>query len=320
MTELRDRWAVVWPPALAAVVVSAVGVPAAVASYRHARAVVEANGDPVMAPWLPLSVDGMLVAALVVIWVRRHRGDPAGWGPWAAFGFGMVVTVAANLAAVSLAAKSIGNLLTAALTQAAPGVTEGPGVAAYLVALFPPLALAITLELVALVAYRTRPVGATGDASTAPVAAVDHPSADRPVDDVEPATAPLPVVATAVAAKWPMAAVEALPVDPVDRSGGEPVISTASPAVESTGTDDVESTTPTGSRPVDADQAPAGDTDQDDDLLKEATTWATGSNPTPGWRKVQAEFPELSQYQARRVATAVKDRPVDRPLRAVAGS
>jgi hypothetical protein len=128
------RWPRVWPPLLAVTVVSAVGAPAATASYRHARDVVRAVGDPVMAPWLPLSVDGMLLAALVVIWVRRHRGEPAGAGPWAAFGFGMLVTVAANLAAV----------------------TE-PSPKAYAVALFPPLALAITLELVALVAGRTEP-------------------------------------------------------------------------------------------------------------------------------------------------------------------
>lgn len=317
MTDLRDRWAVVWPPALAAVVVSAVGVPAAVASYRHARAVVEANGDPVMAPWLPLSVDGMLVAALVVIWVRRHRGDPAGWGPWAAFGFGMVVTVAANLAAVSLAAKSIGNLLTAAMLQAAPGAVEGPGVAAYLVALFPPLALAITLELVALVAYRTRPAAPTVDVSTAPVDPVDHPAADRPVDDVESATAPLPVVATAVAAKWPV---------------GVAALSTGSPVDEAVDSSDSESTTPTGS-PVAAptggpDQAPTGATESTPtgsagrpiDLVKSATAWATGNTPPPGWRKVQAEFPDLSQHQARQVATAAKQTSTGRPLRAVAGS
>ncbi|RUQ02517.1 DUF2637 domain-containing protein [Microbacterium sp. HSID17254] len=94
-------WSRTWPALLALSTVGAVGVPAAVASYRHARDVIATNGDPVMAPWLPLSVDGMLVAALVVIWVRRHRGDPAGVFPWLAFGFGMVVTILANLAAVA---------------------------------------------------------------------------------------------------------------------------------------------------------------------------------------------------------------------------
>lgn len=130
----RHWWSRTWPALLAVSTVGAVGVPAAVASYRHAHDVIATNGDPVMAPWLPLSVDGMLVAALVVIWVRRHRGDRAGVFPWLAFGFGMVVTILANLAAVAQ-----------------------PRPEAVAVALFPPLALAITLELVALVAYRSRP-------------------------------------------------------------------------------------------------------------------------------------------------------------------
>lgn len=131
MLDVRETWTRAWPPLLAVGVVSAVGAPAAVASYRHARDVVASTGDTVMAPWLPLSVDGLLVAALVVIWVRRRRGERAGWGPWGAFLFGMVVTILANLAAVTV-----------------------PSVKAYAVALFPPLAFAITLELVALVAHR----------------------------------------------------------------------------------------------------------------------------------------------------------------------
>lgn len=110
-----------------ALLVLAVGAPAAVASYRHARTVVERSGDLAMAPWLPLTTDGMLLAALVVIWVRRLSGQAIGRGPWAAFWTGMAATVAANLAA-------------------APPTVEG-----YVVALWPPICLAITLELVALV-------------------------------------------------------------------------------------------------------------------------------------------------------------------------
>jgi hypothetical protein len=48
------------------------GGPGAVVSYRHARDVIAQAGDPVMAPWLALTTDRMLVAALVVILVRRH--------------------------------------------------------------------------------------------------------------------------------------------------------------------------------------------------------------------------------------------------------
>ncbi|WP_240157871.1 DUF2637 domain-containing protein [Pseudonocardia broussonetiae] len=126
-----EWWVRTWPGLLGVVVVLTVAAPAAVASYLHARTVV-ARHDPVMAPFLPLSVDGMLLAALVVMWVRRRRGVPVGRGPWAAFVFGIVVTIAANSAAV-----------------------VEPSVEAYAVNLFPPVALAVALELVALVAGRT---------------------------------------------------------------------------------------------------------------------------------------------------------------------
>lgn len=123
LVEHRVRW-------FGALVVTAVGTPAAVASYRHARTVVERSGDPVMAAWLPLTTDGMLLAALTVMWARRVSGDPVGRGPWCAFALGMVATVATNLAAAL------------------------PTVEGYVVALWPPVALAVTLELVALLVGR----------------------------------------------------------------------------------------------------------------------------------------------------------------------
>ncbi|MFR9803135.1 DUF2637 domain-containing protein [Pseudonocardia sp. RS010] len=164
----RERWARTWPVLLAVSTVSAVGGPAAVASYRHARDVIARAGDPVMAPWLALTTDGMLVAALVVIWHRRHRGEAAGRGPWAAFWAGMVATIAANLAAAE------------------------PTVTGYVVALWPPVCLAITLELVALVAHRTaRPgEGGTAEGHTAGAEIAVEPLAlvasgeDMPADDL----------------------------------------------------------------------------------------------------------------------------------------
>ena len=128
---MRMGWARIWPSLLAAITLPAVGGPAAVASYRHARDVVAEHGDPVMAPWLALTTDGMLLAALVVIWVRRHRRQPVGIGPWAAFWAGMAATIAANLAAAQ------------------------PTPVGIVVALWPPVCLAITLELIALVASPT---------------------------------------------------------------------------------------------------------------------------------------------------------------------
>jgi hypothetical protein len=56
---MGERWVRVWPSLLALVTLPAVGGPAAVASYRHARDVIAEHGDPVMAPWLALTTDGM---------------------------------------------------------------------------------------------------------------------------------------------------------------------------------------------------------------------------------------------------------------------
>lgn len=106
-----------------------------------------------MAPWLALTTDGMLRAALVVIWVRRHRHEPVGVGPWAAFWAGMTATIAANLAAAQ------------------------PTTVGIVVALWPPICLAITLELIALVAS---PTTHHSDTDTLPAEwpthVPDHPS------------------------------------------------------------------------------------------------------------------------------------------------
>jgi hypothetical protein len=109
-----------------------------VASYRHARDVIAEHGDPVMAPWLALTADGMLLAALVVIWVRRHHHEPVGAGPWAAFWADMTATIAANLAAAQSTPVGI------------------------VVALWPPICLAMTLELIALVASQAKHHPVTG--------------------------------------------------------------------------------------------------------------------------------------------------------------
>lgn len=130
MKPWLERW---WPRLVAAGVVLVVLAPAAVASYLHARRVV-ARHDETMAPWLPITTDGMLLAALVVIWARRATRDPAGRWVWLAFWLGGVVTVAANLAAV---------LPTNRLSLA---------VEAVVVAVWPPVTVAITLELAMLLA------------------------------------------------------------------------------------------------------------------------------------------------------------------------
>lgn len=153
MTDLASWARTYWPHIFGSIVAGVVGVPAAVASYRHGIAVVDRSGDAAMAPWLPMTTDGLLLAALVALWVRRMTGRRTGVGPWAAFGVGLVMTVATNLAGAR-----------GHIPGGAVGVAHVEVVG---VALWPPLCLAIVLELVALIVVpdrgQTRPVaGQTG--------------------------------------------------------------------------------------------------------------------------------------------------------------
>jgi hypothetical protein len=123
-----------WPHIFGTAVAAAVGVPAAVASYRHGMTVIERSSDPGMAAWLPMTTDGLLVAALVALWVRRLTGRQTGLGPWAAFGLGLVAATATNLAG----ARSY--------------IERGAGwdvVEAVGWAVWPPVCLAVVLEIVA---------------------------------------------------------------------------------------------------------------------------------------------------------------------------
>lgn len=136
-----------WPHVFGSIIAGVVGVPAAVASYRHGIAVVDRSGDEAMASWLPMTTDGLLLAALVALWVRRMTGRTIGPVPWAAFGVGLVMTVATNLAG------------------ARQHIPSGPIGVAHVevvgVALWPPLCLAIVLELVALIVVPDQRTGLT---------------------------------------------------------------------------------------------------------------------------------------------------------------
>jgi hypothetical protein len=124
-----------------AVILAAVGGPAAVASYHHAYQVFLTYGEvESRAAWLPLTTDGMLAAALVVMYSRRWGRQPVGFVPWLAFVVGLFGTLAANLAS----ANAFG----------APSVGEGIGRLA--AAVWPPIVFAVTLELVAVMLGRLR--------------------------------------------------------------------------------------------------------------------------------------------------------------------
>ena len=113
----------VWVRRVTTASVLAVAAVAAVASYEHMRALAELAGEGWRAWLLPISVDGLAVAASMTMLVRRRAGERAGVLSWVALLLGLGASLAANVAAAD------------------------PTVAGRLVAAWPPLALLLAYEL-----------------------------------------------------------------------------------------------------------------------------------------------------------------------------
>jgi len=96
---------------------------AAVVSYAHMREVAARAGEGWRALLLPLSVDGLVVAASMVLLTRRRVGMAGGWLPWCALLGGVGASLAANIAAAE------------------------PTATARVVAAWPALAFAVAFEL-----------------------------------------------------------------------------------------------------------------------------------------------------------------------------
>jgi Protein of unknown function (DUF2637) len=79
--------------------VVAVALVAAVASYEHMRVLALVAGEGWRSWLLPVSVDGLAVAASMTMFVRRRAGLPAGGLAWAALLLGLGASLAANVAA-----------------------------------------------------------------------------------------------------------------------------------------------------------------------------------------------------------------------------
>lgn len=120
----RDEWDV-WVRRGCALLVAAV---AAYASYQHQREfAVHGGADAASAALWPLSVDGLLVLATVgLLKSGRRSSRRVRYAVWAAFGLGILVSLAANIAA-------------------APRLAWQP----VLVAGWPPVALLLAVELLA---------------------------------------------------------------------------------------------------------------------------------------------------------------------------
>ena len=178
-----------------------VAVVAALVSYAHMREVAERAGEQWRAMLLPLSVDGLVVAASMVLLTRRRVGLPGGWLAWGALLGGVGASLAANIAAAE------------------------PNVTARMVASWPAVAFAVAFEL--LLQQRRVPVaGPAGEDPPAAVPAVPAGSAGEPAPAERETPVPPPPAAVPVPAVEPAdreAAPGDHPGDPGDREAvGDP--------------------------------------------------------------------------------------------------
>jgi len=166
----------------AVLVVAAV---AAVVSYEHMRTVAERAGEQWRSLLLPLSVDGLVVAASMVLLTRRRAGLPGGRLAWCALLGGVGASLAANIAAAE------------------------PTATARVVAAWPALAFAVAFEL--LLQQRREPVADPVDDPVGEDSPTAEPVVDGPGEVLEPVVEPDPL-GTAVAQLVGTAHAEGRPV------------------------------------------------------------------------------------------------------------
>jgi Protein of unknown function (DUF2637) len=139
MTSAVPRWVRV----VTVAAVSVVAAVAAVVSYVHMRELGIRAGEEWRADIIPLSADGLLVAASMVMLVRRRAGEKAGVLPWVGLVLGLSASLAANVA-----------------------VADWTSMVSLAVSGWPPLALAVSFELLIMVTRDHRPARPGGVADT----------------------------------------------------------------------------------------------------------------------------------------------------------
>jgi hypothetical protein len=125
-----------WVQRVTTAAVLSVALVAAVASYEHMRALAELAGEGWRAWLLPVSVDGLAVAASMTMLVRRRTGERTGVLAWAALLMGLGASLAANVAAAEPTVQGrlvaawppVGLLLSYELMLQQIRVRGGPGV------------------------------------------------------------------------------------------------------------------------------------------------------------------------------------------------
>ena len=157
--------------------VATVAATAAVISFSHVQALARTAGEPELTAWLlPLSIDGAIAAAAAVVLADSKAGRRTTFLTWLMLALGLPASLAANI------------------TSAQPTWT------ARAVAAWPPIALALGIEVLASMSRRSAaPVAparpgtpeTTTSEQTEPSQASPHTSS-RSVSTSAPLTAPLP--------------------------------------------------------------------------------------------------------------------------------
>lgn len=172
------------------IAVVVVALIAAVVSYSHMQQLASTAGEHWRSWLIPLSIDGLVVAASMVLLTRRRTGLPGGPLAWGALGAGVVASLAANMA------------------DARPDLT------AVLVAGWPAVAFAVAFELLlqqrrAEDSAATQPQPAPPD--QAPAVAESYP----PAPVIAPVAANRRAAVSPIVARVAAAVAAVSPVEPV---------------------------------------------------------------------------------------------------------
>lgn len=223
--------------------VGLVVVTAAVVSFSHVRALALEAGESDLAAWLiPISIDGAIAAAAAVILADSRAARRSTFLTWLLLGLGLAASLAANIASAE------------------------PTPVGWAVAGWPPIALALGIEVLATLARRRQPdplkrhrehLGNRQPVEVMPAAparpAADNPAADRGRQTLEPAGSPAGAPAAAGRASAPHVPAGGRPV-PASRAAGSPA---TQPGVAGAGTGNPPATAVDSVESVTHDQAAA---------------------------------------------------------------
>lgn len=159
---------------VAAAAFAVVAAVAGVISYSHVRHVA---GENWQASLLPLSIDGLLVAGSLALWLERREGGAGSRLAWASVVLGLAASLLANLASSKPA-------------------WIPPEWVAPAVAVWPAIALALAFELVVRVRRSDSgthgALAVPGDVPTEPPVVLGPPNEAEPERAAEPEPAPAP--------------------------------------------------------------------------------------------------------------------------------